>query len=153
MQNGDYIVLSVVADAMLEDKITDLCPEYPCLYDVHRFVHTFLCEALKRLRLRRIKRRSNISSSDEVSQTLLRKQRRPCFTNLFENMSQHARVFASYCKLIALHARTLGGNVHSCTKLFNMLNIRPRCHAWIIALKTPPHTGTCLRQQSRVKLC
>ena len=65
MQNGDYIVLSVVADAMLEDKITDLCPEYPCLYDVHRFVHTFLCEALKRLRLRRIKRRSNISSSDE----------------------------------------------------------------------------------------
>jgi hypothetical protein len=64
MQNGDYIVLSVVAGAMLEDKITDLCPEYPCLYDVHRFVHTFLCEVLKRLR--RIKRRrSNISSSDE----------------------------------------------------------------------------------------
>ena len=46
----------------------------------------------------------------------------------FENMSQHACVFA-YCKLIALHARTLGGNVHSCTKLFNMLNIRRRWHA------------------------
>ena len=75
-----------------------------------------------------------------MSQTLLRKQRRPCFTNLFENMSQHARVFASYSKLIALHARTLGGNVHSCTKLFNMLNIRRRCHAWTIALKTPTHT-------------
>ena len=33
----------------------------------------------------------------------------------------HACIF--YSKLIALHARTLGGNVHSCTKLFNMLNI------------------------------
>jgi hypothetical protein len=25
---------SVVADAMCEDKIADLWPEYPCLYDV-----------------------------------------------------------------------------------------------------------------------
>ena len=34
-----------------------------------------------------------------MSQTLLGKQRRPCFTNLFENMSQHACVFASYGQL------------------------------------------------------
>ena len=43
--------------------------------------------------------------------------------------------------LIPLHARTLGGNVHSCTELLNMLNIWPRYHARILALKTPPHTG------------
>ena len=44
--------------------------------------------------------------------------------------------------LIPLHARTLGGNVHSCTELLNMLNIWPRCHnVRILALKTPPHTG------------
>jgi hypothetical protein len=46
---------SVVVDAMFDDKITDLWPEYPCLYDAHRFVHTFHCEALKRLRLRHIR--------------------------------------------------------------------------------------------------
>ena len=43
--------------------------------------------------------------------------------------SKHACVFDSYCKLTALHARTLGGGVHSCTKLFKTLRIRCRWHA------------------------
>ena len=42
---------------------------------------------------------------------------------------KHACVFASYRKLIALRERTLGGSVHSCTKLFKMLSIRCRLHA------------------------
>ena len=57
-------------------------------------------------------------------------------------------------KTIAFHVRTPGGNVHSCRKLFNMLNIERRWHVCRKALKTRPKTrGTFLRQQSRVKLC
>ena len=54
---------------------------------------------------------------------------------------QHACIFLSFSELIALHAPTLGGNVHSCTKLFNMLNIWRRWHAWRNALETTPHTS------------
>ena len=68
--------------------------------------------------------------------------------------STHVCVFVSFPELIALHPRTLGGNVYLYTKLFNMmLNIWRRWHACRNALKTTPHTGgTCLRQLSRVTL-
>ena len=33
-QEGQTFACSVIADAMCEDKIADLWPEYPCLYDV-----------------------------------------------------------------------------------------------------------------------
>ena len=50
-------------------------------------------------------------------------------------------MFAFYCKFIAFHARTLGGSVHSCTKLCKTLSIRCRWHAWTLTLKAPPQTG------------
>ena len=33
------------------------------------------------------------------------------------------------CETIAFHVRTPGGNVHSCRKLFSMLNIERRWHS------------------------
>ena len=48
----------IVAEAMLEDKLADIWPDYSCLYDVRcpefqGFVHIFRLAALKHLRLRR----------------------------------------------------------------------------------------------------
>ena len=84
-----------------------------------------------------------------MSQTL-RKIQQPC---LLIDLPQYACVLVSFAKAIAFHARTLGGNVHSCTKLFNMLNIRRSWHARRKSLKTAPHTGgTSLRQLSRVTI-
>ena len=46
------------------------------------------------------------------------------------------------------------GKVHSCPKLFNMLNIRRKWHARRNSHKTAPHTWEiCLRQLARVKFC
>ena len=64
-----------------------------------------------------------------------------------------ACAFASITELIAQKACTLWGNVHSCTKLFNMLNIRGWWHEWRKSHNTTPHTwGISWRQQSHVTL-
>ena len=61
--------------------------------------------------------------------------------------------FALIPELIAQNARTLWVNVHSCTKLFNMLNILSSWHAWQKSQNMTPHTwGNSLRQQPRVTL-
>ena len=66
---------------------------------------------------------------------------------------KNAHTFASITELIAQKARTLWGNVHSCTKLFNMLNIRRWWHEWRKSQNTTPHTwGISLRQQAGVTL-
>ena len=63
------------------------------------------------------------------------------------------RVLIDYTELIAQKAFTLWGNVHSCTKLFNVLNIRSWWHEWWKSQNTTPHTlGISLCQQSRVML-
>ena len=46
----------------------------------------------------------------------------------------------SSAELIAQNARTLWGNIHSCKKLFNMLNKLRRWHEWPKSQKTAPHT-------------
>ena len=64
-----------------------------------------------------------------------------------------ACAFALIPELIAQNARTLWVNVHSCTKLFNMLNILSSWHAWQKSQNMTPHTwGNSLRQQPRVTL-
>ena len=66
---------------------------------------------------------------------------------------KNARAFTSITELIAQKARTLWGNVHSCTKLFNMLNTRRWWHEWRKSQNTTPHTWRIsLRQESRVTL-
>ena len=63
-------------------------------------------------------------------------------------------IFARPCKMIAFHPRTLGGNIHSYLKLFNMFNVECRWHVCRKALKTRSHIrGTYWHQQSRLKLC
>ena len=64
--------IAIVAEAVLEDKLEDIWPDYSCsVYDVRcpefqGFVHTLRLAALKRLRLRRNnKRNSKISSSSD----------------------------------------------------------------------------------------
>lgn len=58
---------------------------------------------------------------DYWSLTLIR-GKRPC-------------VCAPYCKQVDLHGHALGGNVHSCTKLVNILSIRRRWHALTLPLR------------------
>ena len=64
----------------------------------------------------------------------------------------HTCVFVWPCMAITFHVRTLTGNVHSCRKLFTMLNVERRWHACRKTLKTrPPTRGPCLCQHSREK--
>ena len=66
---------------------------------------------------------------------------------------KNAGAFKSITELIAQKARTLWGNVHSRTKLFNMLNIPRWCHEWRKSQNSTPRTwGISWRQQSRVTL-
>ena len=64
---------AIVAEAMLEDKLAGIWPDYSYLYDVRcpefqGFVHIFRLAALKRPRLRRNNKRNSkiFSSSDEL---------------------------------------------------------------------------------------
>ena len=88
------------------------------------------------------------SSSSEDEEVLL------CFAILTSiKHGKDACAFALIPELIAQNARTLWVNVHSCTKLFNMLNILSSWHAWQKSQNMTPHTwGNSLRQQPRVTL-
>ena len=109
---------SIVADAVLEDKLADLWPDYPCLYDVRcpefknrelretqDFTHVFRLAALKRLRLRRsIKRESKTSSSSDELES------RFSPTSAILTSIKHGKdacAFALIPELIAQNARTL----------------------------------------------
>ena len=68
----------IVAEAMLEDKLADIWPDYSCLYDVRcpefqGFVHIFRLAAFKHLRLRRNNKgssKTSLSSDDLESCSL-----------------------------------------------------------------------------------
>ena len=111
------------------------------------------------LLLRRRRRHLRAANRKTWTKPLHGAKRKEHIQILFANwiarcMLQHACILLSFPELIALHARTLGGHDHSCTKLFNMLNIWRRWHAWRNALETTPHTGVfSLRNRSRMKFC
>ena len=99
---------SIVADAVLEDKLADLWPDYPCLYDVRcpEFKNRELrVTSYKRLRLRRsIKRESKTSSSSDELES------RFSPTSAILTSIKHGKdacAFASIPELIAQNARTL----------------------------------------------